>query len=91
MLSVIATPSDPQLLDCLPACFLPSTIFITTVPGMSPQDAVDIEPASPFGGGIRVPLAFVVLRILLVSYPAFRFIALAVLVDKLAVDGHVLN
>lgn len=72
-----------QCICSLPACFLFSIPLIVTVHGMAPQEAVDNDLAPPFGKGIRVPFALVLLYILLVGLSACGLIALTIFIDNL--------
>jgi hypothetical protein len=77
----------PQRLCSLPTRFLFSILRIGAVHGMAPQNAVDDEFTSPFGGSIRMSVTFEDLHNFWVGWSAFGFIALTVLVDDLC-WGH---
>lgn len=62
---------EPQRFYGLVACTFLGELLAATVHGMASQDAVDEELAPPFWVGIRVPVAFVNVRFLLVAPLAF--------------------
>jgi len=83
ILSAILISIEPQRFYCLFARFLFGELCIAAVHGMAPQDAVDKEPAPPFGEGVCVPVAIEEFKMPLVWLSAFIFIALAIMVDNL--------
>ena len=84
ILSISVTPIEPQRLCGLFTRFLLGELRIATVYGVAPQNAVDIESATPFWEGIRMLVAFILLYILLVALSALSFIALTIFVDDLS-------